>query len=156
MSLDAMRPLTGAIYGSGNLRVNDFFPKISEICAHLNHNTLDPQRPFQATQRLAPQPPVATLAGVGRVGRGLTFAPDPQDPGVHEVDPPPPVQRVKAFDHIVWLAWPRNPALVGGVPAPSRRAISAAMVQNQASSALRKGSVRRGRSLDGNCTETLR
>jgi hypothetical protein len=82
------------------------------------HNTLNPERPLQTTQRLTPQPPVAALAGVGRVRRDLTLAPDSQDSRVHEVDPATPVQRVEAFHHVVRLARARDPALIGGVSCP--------------------------------------
>src|SRR3954471_655814 len=81
---------------------------------------LQPQRPFQALQCLAPQPPVATLAGERRVGGCLPLAPDPQDARVNQIDPAPPVQHIQAFYDVVGFAWPCGPALVrrvaGAVP----------------------------------------
>src|SRR5271166_6061026 len=75
-------------------------------------DTLYPQRPFQPFQRLAPQPPVAALPGQGRAGRSLSLAPQPQDTGMHEVDPALPVQLVEALHHVVRLAGAHNTTLI--------------------------------------------
>jgi hypothetical protein len=67
---------------------------------------------------------------------------------MHKVDPTTTIQSIQAFHHIVRLTWPAHRA-------PSRRAISAAMVQNQASSAFLNGSVRRPVWRDANCEGRL-
>ena len=37
---------------------------------------------------------------------------------MHEVDPSTAVQRVQAFHHVIRLAWPQTPALIGSVTRP--------------------------------------
>jgi hypothetical protein len=61
---------------------------------------------------------------------------------VAELDPALAVEAVEALHHVVRLAGALHRALAGGEAAPSRRATSADMVQNQASSAEAKGSAR--------------
>src|ERR1051326_32851 len=90
------------------------------------YDALDPQRPFQAPQRLSPQPEVASLRGIGRVWRGLALAPYPQDACVDQVDAAMPIQCIQATDDIVGLAGPADLSLVrrisGAVPpSPKRR-----------------------------------
>ena len=85
---------------------------------------------------------VAALPRGARIGRLLPFAPDPQDAGMLQIDAALAVQAVEAFHHVVRLAGALTRPAPETMRAPSRRAVSAAMVQNQASSALRKASVR--------------
>jgi hypothetical protein len=54
----------------------------------LENNSLHPQRPFQPLHRLPPQPRITGLSGTGRIGRNLPFAPDAQDAGMQQLDPP--------------------------------------------------------------------
>ena len=53
---------------------------------------------------LPPQPPVALLPRVARVGHLLPLPPDPHDADVLQLDPALAIEAVEALHHVIWLA----------------------------------------------------
>ena len=57
-------------------------------------------------------------AATAGFGAALALAPDPQDPGMHEVDAAAAVQRIEALHHVVGFARAHDLASIGGVAGP--------------------------------------